>query len=115
MSNEHQQAEFMENLKGSIKVDHFQTVANLIQLKRAVNNKPGSSNSKAAKELVAEYEKELTGHYQQAADWAMMAFPEEFVGPGSGGKPHAWRYNSEEVFRKFNFTILVSINNDYEE
>lgn len=115
MSDEHQQAEFMENLKGSVTVDHFQTVANLIQLKRAVNNKPGSSNSKAAKELIAEYEKELTGHYQQAADWAMAAFPEEFVGPGSGGKPHPWRYNNEEVFRKFNFTVLVSINKDYKE
>lgn len=115
MSNEHNEAVFVENLKGGVEVDHFKTVANLIQLKRAVNNKPGSSNSKAAKELVAEYEKELTSLYQQAADWAMLAFPEEFILPGSGGKPHAWRYNSEEVFRKFKFTVIVSVNRDYKD
>jgi hypothetical protein len=111
--NEHQQAVFMENLKGSVVVNHFETVANLMQLRRAINNRAGTS--KASKELVAEYDAELLKQYQQASDWAMSAFPEEFVGPGSGGKPHAWRYSNEEVFRKFNFTVMVSINPDYKE
>jgi hypothetical protein len=96
--------ETFEVLKGAKKVPYDLVVEKQVQLVELLASR--GDNSKAHKEVLQAENIKLKEMCEQASEWAMAAYPEEFMSQGSS-KPSIFNRNREMIFEDFEFMVLI--------
>lgn len=104
-STDHQHAEFVEGIKGSVKVNHTKLIEDMVNTITLIES--ASTGTKAAKEYLAECKNNLEKELMQMRKWAFEAFKEDFKIEGTRSIVESNK-TLETIMEEYEFSVLVT-------